>query len=185
MYGDWTAVSGSFSMSTDSDQLFVYVGNEADPVFVFGLSTGPWVTDGTDIGTTNSVCPESLTEGGVNGSIAFSIVDNGAYYGPQLGTKNELLASICNSQNWLTSDSRYFYPNSTEFIVIDSTDAPTEQPASGSGASNKAVDVYGSLGKSGFVGLIVAIIVLFIMAAAFGVRQYLWKGKGLLSAMEN
>ena len=182
-YGDWDSVSGSFSLSTDSDQIFVYVGDEADPTFVFGLSTTPWVTDGSNIGTTDSVCPDQLVQSGVNASVAFSTVDNGAYYGNNMGTKDELLTSICSPQAWHTSDSTPFAANNTAFVVYATSVAPSPSPGDSSSSSNK---IYGVLGENGFFGVVIAVALIIAVSISFVIWRYVFnRRKGPLSNYED
>ena len=177
-YGIWASVSGSFSLSTDSDQIFVYIGEESDPLFIFGLSTNPWVTDGSDIGTTDSVCPTSLYGNGISNSVYFSTVDNGIYKGIRVGTKDELLTSICNNSLWTTSDDNNFSPDNSAFTVYSATDSPSPVDNSDSNSENK----FGSLDENEFIGIIVGVGVLIFFIFVFFLWKYLGgRGKGPLA----
>lgn len=180
-YGSWASVSGSFSLSTDSDQIFVYVGEEASPAFVFGLSMTPWVTDGTDIGTIDSVCPDSLKD---TASVSFPTVDNGAYYGTREGTKAELLESICDPNEWHTSDSGYFSPNTTLFTVYVVSDAPSPAPPP-SGSSDNSDSSFGPFNEMEFFGIIVAAAVVLAVTGVYLGWKYWWTRKQPMASRED
>lgn len=148
----------------------MYIGDETDPTFLFGLSTSPWTTDGSDIGTTDSVCPEQLIGNTVPASVAFSKVDNGRYNNSRVGTKEELLSYICDPLKWETSDDDYYTPNESLFTVFFVTDTPTISPGSSSSGSDAA---YGILGESGFIGIFIAGSVLIVVCVAFLIWRYI------------
>ena len=163
-YGIWNTISGSFSLSTDADQIFVYVGEEAAPTFIFGLSTNPWVEEGTEITTTNSVLPTQLAVPDINASIFFDIVNNGHYNGIMVGTKISLLNSICKYQNWEYSDTKYYTPNTTSFTIVTNGRSPTIAPTdSSSDSSNKSeFEIFG-LAENISIALIIGFIVIFTL----------------------
>lgn len=186
-YGKWSSVSGSFSLSTDSDQIFVYVGSASDPTFLFGLSTSPWVEQGTPIDTTNSVCPAALIDNGINASIFFNYPENGMYAGPRIGTKNELLDKICNSTYWLTSDTEYYdYRNLSQFYVIDPASVTLEPTMSSGGSSrNSNIEIFG-LSESNSVVIISCVVVLFIiLVGLFSTWKYFYVKKDPLASRED
>eukprot|EP00602_Paraphysomonas_sp_CaronLab_P006100 CAMPEP_0185020602 /NCGR_PEP_ID=MMETSP1103-20130426/3215_1 /TAXON_ID=36769 /ORGANISM="Paraphysomonas bandaiensis, Strain Caron Lab Isolate" /LENGTH=645 /DNA_ID=CAMNT_0027551601 /DNA_START=313 /DNA_END=2250 /DNA_ORIENTATION=- len=128
-YGVWSKLSGSFSLATSGDNIFVYVGDSDSPEFLFGLSTVPWVNSSSDVDTTTSMLPESLSTNTVDASIEFEDVDSGMYNGTVVGSKSDLLVDICSLELWRTSSSTRFHPSSLEdFTVLETTNFPTTSP---------------------------------------------------------
>lgn len=96
----------------------MYTGDDEDPEFIFGLSTNQWITDGSKVSSTTSVCPTDLCGADFNTSIYFDSIDNGYYSGITTGTKIELLAYICDTENWIISDTENFPADSSDFTVL-------------------------------------------------------------------
>jgi hypothetical protein len=147
IYGTWTKIQGTFSLATAGDQILVYSGDSSSPYFLFGLSLVPWVPLGTTLDTSNSVLPSSLASSGVNASVYFDDVDNAMYNGPTSGTKTQLQNWICDSANWLTSDSTWYSPSELQpFLVIQSSSptlSPTHVPTLV--VTNNPTDLYSTL----------------------------------------
>lgn len=132
IYGTWTKIQGNFALATAGDQILVYSGDSSSPYFLFGLSLIPWVPLGITIDTSNSVLPSSLESTDVNASVYFNDIDNAMYSGTSSGTKVQLQNWICDSTNWLTSDSTLYSPSQLQpFSVIESSSpslSPTRVP---------------------------------------------------------
>jgi hypothetical protein len=121
---------GSFSLATTGDSILVYSGDSSSPYFIFGLSIIPWATPGATIDTNNCFLPTALTNAGVSASIYFNDIDNALYNGTVTGTKSQLQNWICNSANWLTSDSTLYSPTQLRaFTVLPSSSSPTASPS--------------------------------------------------------
>jgi hypothetical protein len=124
----------------------VYEGEEDAPFFIFGLSTVPWVPEGTAIGTTTSVLPSSLADASVNASIAFDDVNDGVYAGPRAGSRQDILDSICTVSAWNTSDSinyptddlRLFQVFPEETLTSAPTPSPTPAPTLAPSSASEA-----------------------------------------------
>lgn len=114
------------SLGTTGDQIFVYQGTPAAPVFIFGLSSNPWVTG--SVNTTNSRRPSSLTVGST--ALAFSTErDNGAYtIVTNNAPKATLLTSIANQSNWNRTDTRISTFPAWTFGLGGPAAEPTAQP---------------------------------------------------------
>ncbi|MBB4153979.1 hypothetical protein GGQ80_001885 [Sphingomonas jinjuensis] len=96
--------TGNFAFNANGDQLFAYVGTQANPTFLFAVDFADgnttYAADATS--ATTSAVPAGLTFG-VN-ALAFG-QDNGAYAGPLTGTKAEILSAIADPKNWTLDDA--------------------------------------------------------------------------------
>lgn len=124
-----TIVSGSLcGLATAGDQILVYRGDDAAPVFVYALNNEgtSWQEDATSANT--SALPTGLTDGLT--AVALPELDNYAYTGPTSGSATDLLASISNPANWTGSDERATVPGfPTAFSVDGSTDPTPVRPS--------------------------------------------------------
>lgn len=181
-------------MATDGDQIFVYTGDDTNPFFIFGLSTVPWVTEGSTVGTTTSVLPLGLADSGVNASIAFDDVDNGQYAGRMAGSQETLLDNICNTQQWSVSDSdRYSSGDIIDFDVYSSKDTrtptarvtsnPTGVPTVMDKKGNNASNRYGSLRDQEFTILVVCLPVA-ILTTLFAIWLWIHRCKPMSKSTE-
>lgn len=116
----------AISIGTTGDQIFAYQGPATAPVFIFGLSTNNWVT-GT-ISQATSRKPVSLTPG-IN-CIAFSSERDNGYLSQSLisGNKTTVLNTVCNSLNWIRSDSRFNSFPTWNFIINNLAAEPESNP---------------------------------------------------------
>eukprot|EP00980_Cylindrotheca_fusiformis_P010933 scaffold2499_cov125-Cylindrotheca_fusiformis.AAC.24 len=113
-YGSsWTSLSGSLSLSTQGDPVFVYCKpTDSSFNFLAAVSTsGPWVTD--EFSSHNSALPSSLA--GTN--TVLSHLDNYQYIGPVEGTKDELVAAIGDESNWEGFDQAKSFSFDSPFTV--------------------------------------------------------------------
>lgn len=101
----------------------VYLGEEMSPIFLFGLSTVPWVQSSQSVDSTTSVLPQQLTENNLNASVYFENVDNAIYRGETKGYQSDLLNSISLPSNWQVSDTeRFDVTTITAFTVVELID---------------------------------------------------------------
>lgn len=116
----------SMALGTSGDQLFVYQGTAASPVFIFGLTTKAWVTG--SISTSTSRRPAALTTGST--AIAFSVERDNGRYNPlaTTGDKNQVLTAVANTTNWTTTDTRISTFPAWTFTLNGLAAAPTAQP---------------------------------------------------------
>ena len=121
--------TGSFSLSSSGDQIFIYQGSPASPNFITGIMTqGPWTVDATT--SSNSALPAALTNG-VNAMHFPSHFDNGQYdcsvtMGSMVGM------AINDTANWSFSDPTITLSNCS-FTIPTNTATPVlvSGPASG------------------------------------------------------
>ncbi|CAE7513339.1 unnamed protein product [Symbiodinium microadriaticum] len=200
-YGTWEKISGSFSLATNGDQILAYVGDDLAPFFVFGLSTVPWVTDGSTIDSSSSVLPAGLSDSGVNASIAFDGVHNGAYGGPTEGTRQMMLDSICNPLLWATSDYIEFPPGDVQdFQVYPSrvTATPTCVPTEGTGGDSQTGKnggeadngKYGTLSSNEFMVIVACLSVTLVVALFVGCRcsryyKHVWRAEEIRTSLRD
>jgi endonuclease I len=113
----------SMALSTSGDQIFAYQGAASAPVFIYGVSTNPWVAG--SISSTTSRKPASLVTG--TSCIAFSPERDNGRYTPvnNTGDKAALLALIGSSSNWSRTDTRISTFPAWVFTV---TGGPTPEP---------------------------------------------------------
>ena len=120
----WSTASASIPVSAAGDNWFIYQGTSAvlPTRFVFGWtnyvattggSANGWLTTG-QMGSTlvaMSELPATLTNGSTAVSLAWATTsggshgDNNVYNSIQSGSKAQLLAQICNYQNWLHDET--------------------------------------------------------------------------------
>lgn len=109
-YSCGTVISVSLNnvdLRADGDQLLVYQGDVSSPVFIFALNNqgtnGEWQATATN--NRNSGIPLGLTNT-VN-AVALSELSNTMYDASQITNESrpEILASICNKDNWLGSET--------------------------------------------------------------------------------
>lgn len=89
---DGWSETGAFSLSASGDQLLIYVGTEANPTFLFALTTqsgGAWSADGDAVSSATSALPRGLADGAT--ALALDHKDNWAYGGSTTsGTRDEV-----------------------------------------------------------------------------------------------
>jgi hypothetical protein len=164
--------SGTFSLATTGDQILVYTGSPTSPLFIFALSTVPWVPAGTTVTSQTSVLPAGLTWNGTNSSIEFPEVMNGAYIGDTYGTKYHILTDLSQVLDWSYSvdgQTTYEVDGLNNFVVVVPTMSPTEQPThvptksadSSSDSTKSDVKIVG-LSEDHFT-IVIAIVVGIVM----------------------
>ena len=106
----WTNTAAAAPFGTNGDQIIIFQGSLASPTFIFGFNAGVsstdvvsgWQTIATS-GNAMSNIPAGLTNG--TNAIGFptttvTSLDNYVYKGALTGTKDAVLALICNVVNW-------------------------------------------------------------------------------------
>lgn len=93
-------------LNSNGDQVFAFLGPNTDPQFLYGINFGTdvtgWQDDATDDKT--SSLPSDLIGNDTSvGTIDGKNNNNYRYIGNMSGAKEELLASINNSDNWQRS----------------------------------------------------------------------------------
>ncbi|MEY4242661.1 MAG: hypothetical protein RLZZ245_246 [Verrucomicrobiota bacterium] len=105
---DVTVGTNGMNFSTSGDSILVFTGTSAEPNFVFGLSTLPYVATSTS--SSNTAIPLGLNLGvnALNKSSGTSDFDNIYYSGTTTFTSAaEALAAIANSENWTGNNTTY------------------------------------------------------------------------------
>ncbi len=94
--------STNMSLSSNGDQILVYLWINSSPLFIFGLNSDGF--NWTDANSeNNSAIPSGLNS---SNSIAISEIDNAIYTGPKsFNTTADALAAIVNKANWSGSDT--------------------------------------------------------------------------------
>ena len=115
-YGTWASLSGSFLLSSSSDQLFVFIKSVEDPEFLFGVSNG-WESDGSSLSAATTLLPQILNVSGAYLTWGDS-VHNGRYNGVTTGARKDLLANISSISQWETSSSSTFSMAFDDFVVV-------------------------------------------------------------------
>jgi len=134
-FGDWSE-DGSFVLSASGDQLYMYtLSSDMSQNFVFALQyrAGTWddeMVQGVDDSSTKGALPTTLTG---NFAVALTHHDNKKWDGGGLtsGTKEDYLASICDSSEWSGDNGNAFtFASSADaYTVVPSpTPSPTSQP---------------------------------------------------------
>ncbi|MEG3166457.1 Calx-beta domain-containing protein [Sphingomonas sp. PB2P19] len=99
-----SGLTGSFNPSTTGDSIIAYVGDAANPTFLFAVdfadANTAYAGDATNTNTT--AVPTGLTFG--TDALAFA-EDNAAYSGPLNGSRAEILAAIADETNWTVNDT--------------------------------------------------------------------------------
>ncbi|RYF10501.1 MAG: hypothetical protein EOO77_21400, partial [Oxalobacteraceae bacterium] len=99
-----SGLTGSFNPSTTGDSIIAYVGDAANPTFLFAVdfadANAAYAGDATN--TNTSAVPTGLTFG--TDALAFA-EDNAAYSGPLEGSRAEILAAIADETNWTVNDA--------------------------------------------------------------------------------
>ncbi|AFY46475.1 Ca2+-binding protein, RTX toxin [Nostoc sp. PCC 7524] len=101
-----TSSGTTLTLSASGDQIFIYTGTVANPVFIYGAhfaTATNWLSSGSNSTNTSNIPPGLSTAVGT----AFYVgnFDNGYYTGTTTGTKAELLAAISNTTNWQRNDT--------------------------------------------------------------------------------
>ncbi len=99
-------ISGAFALSSSGDQILAYQGTSASPTFIFAINsegTG-WQTNATSANT--SAIPTGLTNG--TNAIALAETDNAIYNCSVTFNAPSILAAVCNTANWNSSNSTRF-----------------------------------------------------------------------------
>lgn len=111
------AAGGSFALSTAGDQIIAYQGDEASPTFLAAIDF-----DSAGYVEATSSNDTGLPDGLAVGATALDLgeADGGSYFGPQTGTRAELLAAINDPSNWETGDSFIVFPRAA-FTVTDAS----------------------------------------------------------------
>ena len=101
-------VSGSsYGLSSSGDQIIVYTGTAAEPVYITALSSNAWVSSNTKCGGSVSILQKTLVDGqtSINLSTAPGKTSgntvNAYYKGPQTGSQTGLRLAILNPANWV------------------------------------------------------------------------------------
>ncbi len=115
------------SLSTSGDQVFAFQGTLANPSFIFGLSTKPWLTSGLT-GSATSYLPTSLTNGLT--AVAFTTERDNGYFNQvsNSGNPSVILSAICNRTNWTVADTRYGSFPAWTFSLNNLATEPGSQP---------------------------------------------------------
>ncbi|MBP6977013.1 MAG: lamin tail domain-containing protein [Bacteroidales bacterium] len=112
------------ALSSSGDQILVYQGTEEAPLFVAAINDEgdhTWQDDATDAGT--SALPAGL-ENGVT-CVALTETDNMLYNRSLVsGSREELLLSVHNYQNWAGSDTQRQTLSTAGFTIGGSEDQP-------------------------------------------------------------
>jgi gliding motility-associated-like protein len=123
----WTSTGIGSPFGNNGDQMIVYQGSPASPVFIFGFHgsinitglTNGWNTSVSgSTGNNYSEIPSGLTNGtNAVSHASAAVLDNLVYTGTRTGSKAVLLAAICNSANWTSNDATAFdlSPGGTQF----------------------------------------------------------------------
>ncbi|MBP0017728.1 MAG: ExeM/NucH family extracellular endonuclease [Cyanobacteria bacterium SBLK] len=145
--GNFTAESGSFSLSASGDQVIAFQGTIANPNFIYALQTNSTQFQSNATASTNSALPTGLVEGvsavavGA-GSGAGSEFDNSTYNeSVTSGTQAELLAAIANAANWNGNNSRITNLADGPFTVTDA--------GGGNGGGNGGITLISAIQGSG------------------------------------
>ncbi len=99
----WSSGSPSNFALANPDQLFAYQGEWSSPSLIYGVSTSPWLTEGSATSNT-SYLPSDLVDG-VSAFCFPSNVANAYYSNLANGTPSALKSLITFSTNWATSSS--------------------------------------------------------------------------------
>lgn len=97
-------ISGFFGFAEAGDQILVFQGTFADPIFIFAINNSSTSWQPSSVDNNSSVLPSGL----VNRISAIALDEKINYqYNCFLtsGTKEEILASIVNPDNWIGSNS--------------------------------------------------------------------------------
>ncbi|MDX5320931.1 MAG: hypothetical protein LPK45_07475, partial [Bacteroidota bacterium] len=112
-------------LSTGGDQILVFQGSTANPTFLFAIQFNgtDWEADATSSNT--SALPPGLTSG--TNAVAIPEKDNMIYQSDSIGTSAQLLAKICDPNNWTSNDVRTDFDVSENgrqgFLTINGTPA--------------------------------------------------------------
>ncbi len=113
------------ALSSSGDQILVYQGTEETPLFVAAINVEgdhTWQDDATDAST--SAIPAGL-ENGIT-CVALSETDNMLYNRSLVsGSREELLLSVNNYQNWTGSDTQRQTLSTSGFTIITSQVQPS------------------------------------------------------------
>lgn len=99
----WSSGSPTNFALANPDQLFAYQGEWSSPSLIYGVSTSPWLTEGSATSNT-SYLPSDLVDG-VSAFCFPSNVANAYYSNLANGTPSALKSLITFSTNWATSSS--------------------------------------------------------------------------------
>jgi uncharacterized repeat protein (TIGR01451 family) len=88
-----------FEFTNAGDQLLAFQGEGSNPTFLYALNNGPGGWEPTNINAQTTYLPTGLEDGYTAISLGGTL-KNGVYTGPFSGTREELLASISNPDNW-------------------------------------------------------------------------------------
>jgi len=117
---NFTSGGGSFSLSSSGDQIIAYQGNAASPTMLFAINiegSAIWQEDVTSSNT--SALPLGLTNG--SNCVALTEINNVKYDGSVTSGKADVLAAVCNKDNWIgDDDTRY------DFTIISDYSLPVE-----------------------------------------------------------
>ncbi|MEI7781446.1 MAG: YDG domain-containing protein, partial [Planctomycetota bacterium] len=111
--------TGSYSgASTSGDQVIAYTGSATNPTFLYAVTSNTWINTGTPSSNT-SYLPAGL----INGTTArdFTTEVDDQYYNVASisGTKNQILASIGDVNNWSRNNTRYGnFPNASSTFAL-------------------------------------------------------------------
>ena len=111
-----------FGLATAGDEIFLYLGSEAYPFFIYGLGffADDWITSGSIDGYTSGLPDDLQTDNQIAGPILGHYY-NGIYQGPTNGTRFEILSNIKNKSNWRLTNTYIPQMYDTVFQVTDSS----------------------------------------------------------------
>ncbi len=125
--------NSGLSFSAEGDQIIAFQGASDTPAFIFAVQTNStvWQADATQ--STNSALPPGLT----NGTTAVAVgagpgsgdeYDNAAYnMSVTSDTRANLLAAICDNNNWIGDNTDYYTPEG-EFGIGEDVTPPIWAP---------------------------------------------------------
>lgn len=126
-----TNTIGSFGLSVDGDQILVYQGTLASPVFIFAINNdgnGVWQSSATSA-QTSALLP-GLTNT-VN-AVAIQEVNNVLYSGSLVGNKATILSNICDKSNWNSGNTATSNNTNNSTSALNFTDTFTSTFSAGS-----------------------------------------------------
>ncbi|KAK8793503.1 hypothetical protein WA158_004862 [Blastocystis sp. Blastoise] len=142
-----------FGLATAGDNIFVYLGSDSYPFFLYGLAffeAPTWIASGAVDGYISGL-PDDLK---YNNELAAPFMGhyyNGIYKGPVTGTRYEILTNIKNITNWQRTNTYIPTPFSSLFTVTDAG-VSTKCPSLGAWKSATPGQIQTAACPQGFTG---------------------------------
>ncbi|MFC2175597.1 T9SS type A sorting domain-containing protein, partial [Bacteroidota bacterium] len=177
--GTESSSSGTFALSTEQDNLFVFEGTLTCPSFIYGFTNNSWLTSGT-ASTSQSYLPATLNV--TNGNLAvsstldnweFSISRNG------LATISDYKTLVNSNNNW-TGDNTSLTLSSTDFTTTTPKQSVELSASAESGSEIAASTITITATASGPVNGDQT-VALAISGTGITALDYAWTNNGVIT----